>query len=67
LMQAAKAIALMEGRPFVTPEDVRAVAPSVLGHRLVLVGELEGNADARRLLIEEALSKVSYRRSVRAL
>jgi len=67
LMQASKAIALMEGRPFVTPEDIRAVAPSVLAHRLVLAGELEGKPDARRLIIEEALSKISYRRSVRAL
>jgi MoxR-like ATPase len=67
LLQAAKALALMEGRPFLTPDDIRAVAPSVLAHRLVLNGELEGNANARRSLIEEALSKVSYRRSARPL
>jgi MoxR-like ATPase len=67
LMHAAKALALMEGRPYVTPDDLRVAAPSVLAHRLVLSGELEGRPDARRLLIEEALAKVSYRRSVRAL
>jgi hypothetical protein len=33
----------------------------------VLSGELEGNADARRQIIEEALAKVSYRRPARAL
>lgn len=65
LMQAGKAFALMEGRPFLTPDDLRAVAPSVLAHRLVLSGELEGNADARRQIIEEALAKVSYRRPAR--
>jgi MoxR-like ATPase len=67
LMQAAKALALMEGRPFLTPDDIRTVAPSVLAHRLVLNGELEGKSDARRALIDEALSKVSYRRSARPL
>jgi MoxR-like ATPase len=66
-MQAAKALALMEGRPFLTPDDIRTVAPSVLAHRLVLNGELEGKSDARRALIDEALSKVSYRRSARPL
>ena len=67
LMQAGKAYALMDGRPFLTPDDVRAVAPSVLGHRLVLIGELEGNTDARRQIIDEALTKVNYRRPARAL
>lgn len=67
LVQAGKAFALMEGRPFLTPDDLRAVAPSVLGHRLVLAGDLEGNADARRQIIDEALAKISYRRPARAL
>lgn len=67
LMQAGKAFALMEGRPFLTPDDLRAVAPSVLAHRLVLVGELEGNQDARRQVIDEGLAKVTYRRPARAL
>jgi MoxR-like ATPase len=67
LVQAAKAYALIEGRPFVTPDDLRAVAPSVLGHRLVLQAEQEANPDARRMLIDEALARVSYRRPGRAL
>jgi MoxR-like ATPase len=67
LMQAAKAFALIEGRPYLTPDDLRMVAPSALGHRLVLSGELEGKPDARRQVIDEALSKVSYRRGARAL
>jgi len=67
LMQAGKAFALMEGRPLLTPDDLRAVAPSVLAHRLVLVGELEGNQDARRQVIDEGLAKVTYRRPARAL
>jgi MoxR-like ATPase len=32
----SRARALMEGRDFVTPDDVKAVAPAVLRHRVVL-------------------------------
>ena len=36
LYRAAQAWAFLDGRRFVLPEDVRAVAPSVLGHRLLV-------------------------------
>jgi len=65
LLRAAKANAVLSGRPFVTPDDVRAMAPQVLAHRLVLIPELEGDAQARVAVIAEALEKVSYRRAVR--
>ncbi len=67
LIQAAKAYALLGGRPFVAPDDVRAVAPSVLGHRLVLSADAEQDARTRQIVIDEALAKVGYRRGVRAL
>jgi MoxR-like ATPase len=41
LLQASKAYALLQGRDFVTPDDVRLVAPSVLQHRLILTAEAE--------------------------
>ncbi len=61
LLQAGKAHALLQGRSFVVPEDLRAVAVSVLAHRLVLVADAEDDARARELVVEEALSKVGYR------
>jgi MoxR-like ATPase len=67
LVQAAKAHALVAGRTYVVPEDVRTVAPSVLAHRLVLVADVEGEARAREAIIEEALQKVGYRRGFRAV
>jgi MoxR-like ATPase len=67
LVQAAKAHALLAARSFVVPEDVRAVATSVLAHRLVLVAEAESDPRSRDAVIEEALSKVGYRRGVRAI
>ena len=67
LVQAAKAMAVLEGRHYVAPDDVRAVAQSVLAHRLVLVPEAEGDERARDQVVEEALTKVSYRKAVRAV
>ena len=65
LLRAAKARAVLEGRPFTTPDDVRDVAGPVLAHRLILVPELEDDARARSAVIDEALNKVGYRRAVR--
>lgn len=57
LMTAAKAIAAMRGRDFVTPEDVQFVTGPVLQHRIILTPEkeMEGMtpADAIRLLVEK--------------
>ena len=41
MMQASKAYALLQGRDFVTPEDIKFVAPYVLQHRLILTAEAE--------------------------
>ena len=67
LVNAAKAHALLAARQYVVPEDVRAVAPAVLAHRLVLVADVEGDARVRENIIEEALTKVGYRRGFRAV
>jgi MoxR-like ATPase len=67
LVQAAKAFALMAGRPFVAPDDIRTVAPSVLAHRIVMVADAEGEPMARERVVEEALARVSYRRGMRAV
>ncbi len=41
LLQASKAYAILQGRDFVTPEDIKFVAPFVLQHRLLLTAEAE--------------------------
>ena len=41
LLQVAKATALLAGRDFVTPDDVKTVAPAVLAHRIQLTAEAE--------------------------
>jgi MoxR-like ATPase len=67
LVQAAKAHALLAGRHYMVPEDMRAVAPAVLGHRLVLVADVEADSRAREAVVDEAIAKVGYRRGFRAV
>jgi MoxR-like ATPase len=42
LLRAAKARALVEGRDHALPDDVQALAETVLAHRLMLVPEAAG-------------------------
>ena len=41
LFRAARAVAVLEGRDFATPDDVKGIAPAVLRHRIALSPELE--------------------------
>ena len=41
MLQASKAYALLQGRDFVTPDDIKFVTPSILQHRLILNAEAE--------------------------
>jgi len=62
LVTAARGLALLKGRTFATPDDVREVAVPALSHRLVLVPELEGDPKARAGVVEEGIQRVPYRR-----
>jgi MoxR-like ATPase len=55
LLHAARAWALMEGRGHVVPEDVQAVLPAVVSHRLVAAGEVThaNGADVAESLIKQ--------------
>jgi MoxR-like ATPase len=57
LLQAARAWAFLEGRGFVIPEDVQAVLPSVVAHRLQAAGGRSGDSEeaAYRLLSQVAV------------
>lgn len=63
LIVASKAWALLQGRAFVTPDDLRAMAVPVLAHRLMLSSDSSDETKTRTLVIEEALSKVGYRKA----
>jgi MoxR-like ATPase len=40
-MRAARAAAVLEGRAYVSPDDVKSRVPAVLRHRITLSPELE--------------------------
>jgi len=57
--EAARARAVLEGRAFVTPDDVQAVAQAVLAHRLVLTPEAAVEGVEKAALIEEVVADVT--------
>jgi len=62
LVQAGKAHALVAGRKYLTPDDLRAMAPWVLTHRLVLQEGADYDPNARSRIIDEALNRVTWTR-----
>lgn len=54
LLRACQARALMDGRDYVTPDDVQAMAEPVLAHRMVLSPE----ARMRNMTVKRALASV---------
>lgn len=59
LMRAAKANALFNGRGFIVPEDVKAIAHEVLRHRIILTFEAEANEISADKVIDFVLEKIS--------
>ncbi len=59
LLSLAKARALVEGRGFVIPEDVRALAVPVLGHRLILAPEARATGVTAEELVVDALDETA--------
>jgi MoxR-like ATPase len=58
LAVTSRALALVRGRAFVTPEDIKELAPAVLRHRLVLTYEAEAEGTTVEEIIERVLLAV---------
>lgn len=58
LILAAKSTALLNGRGFVLPEDIKAVAHDVLRHRILVSYEAEAEEITSDEIIDRILSKV---------
>ena len=58
LLLAAQAEAFLQGREFTVPEDILAVAPAVLTHRLVLSAEARMEGRSSREVLERVLGRV---------
>lgn len=58
ILQTAKAYALLQGRDFMTPDDVKQVAPHVLQHRLILTAEAEMEGYTPAKVVRRLMEKV---------
>ena len=58
LMRTAQAMALLDGRDFVTPETIQALAVPVIAHRLVLEPDAKFAGLSNASLVEQILSDV---------
>lgn len=58
LGMAARAHAFLEGRGYVTPQDVKSLAPDVLRHRILLSYEAEAESKTSDDLIEILLERI---------
>ncbi|MEF8780670.1 MAG: MoxR family ATPase [Haloferacaceae archaeon] len=58
LFEAARARAIIEGREFVTPDDVKRIAQSVLAHRLVLTPDAAVNDVGKDDVVADVLESV---------
>src|ERR671936_2373030 len=57
LLRVAKALALADRREFLVPDDVKAVAPAVLAHRLILAPEARSAGLSGADVVREALER----------
>ena len=58
LLHAAQAFACMHDRDFVNPDDVKECAPNILGHRVILRGEVRARGTTGNDVIKHLLTTV---------
>jgi MoxR-like ATPase len=58
LAQASRAHAFLRGRTFVTPDDVKAIAPDVLRHRVITTYEAEAEEVTSDTIVQRVLGKI---------
>ncbi len=58
LKRAARGMAFLDGRGYVTPQDVKAIAPDVLRHRLIITYEAEAEELNAEALITRILERL---------
>lgn len=61
---AARAVAFMDGRDYVLPEDVKEIAEDVLNHRIIINYEAEADNISTRHLIHTILDKIPLNKSI---
>lgn len=62
IMNASKALAAMNGRDFVTPDDIKKIAPSVLRHRIILTPEREMEGITADKVVQQIMETIEIPR-----
>ncbi|MDC8001274.1 MoxR family ATPase [Aequorivita todarodis] len=62
IMNASKALAAMNGRDFVTPDDIKKIAPSVLRHRIMLTPEREMEGITADKVVQQIIETIEIPR-----
>src|SRR5690606_1863344 len=62
ILNASKALAAIQGRDFVTPDDIKKIAPPVLRHRVMLTPEREMEGLTPERIIEQILETIEIPR-----
>lgn len=58
MLKASKAHAMLDGRTFVSPDDIKAVVKDILRHRLILTYEAEARGMSQDSVIDELMEAV---------
>jgi MoxR-like ATPase len=58
LIRSARALAVAQGRPFVTVDDIKVLAPAALGHRLLLTPDAELRGVKPADLVDDVLDRI---------
>jgi MoxR-like ATPase len=58
LAQASRAHAFLRGRTFVTPDDVKSIAPDVLRHRVLITYEAEAEEVTSDVIVQRVLASI---------
>jgi len=59
LTLASRAAAFLAGRGYVTPQDVKSIAPDVLRHRIITTFEAEADAVPSEVLVKQLLETIA--------
>ena len=62
ILKASKAYAAMNGRDFVTPEDIKEVAVAVLQHRIIVTPEREMEGVTSKQIINQIIQTIEIPR-----
>jgi MoxR-like ATPase len=58
MIQSARAHAFLKGRGFVTPEDIKQIAPDILRHRIVISYEAEAEEITSADIVQRVLDQI---------